>query len=189
MEKLIISFLLIAIFCSFSEQEYLENRSSLLYEDSTIVDKAYIGMTIQELKNKYQDAEFLEEHVYYYGVDGSGNGISVVDHGEKLFFVWTLEDDDKIHSITIISSRITIDDNVHVGMKLNDFHEKYPNGKMAIDMVDTSIEYMYVPGLDYRVEFLTTDSTRVAEYDYGMGEPEFIEVKHPESKINRISIK
>jgi hypothetical protein len=152
------------------------------------VDKVYIGMTIKEMKDTYQDSEFIEEPVYEYGIDGESFGIVVKRKNERLFFVWTLQGQDNIHGITILSDSLTIDKNVHVGMSLNDFMEKYPNATVNIDMVDNRYEFLFVPELNYRVEFLTTDSNRVAEYDYEQPEPEFKEIKRPNATIDRISI-
>ncbi len=40
----------------------------------------------------------------------------------------------------------------------------------------------------YSVEFLTTESSRVADYNYSESEPEFISVKRPTAKTDRISV-
>src|SRR5688572_7020008 len=71
-----------------------------------VVDKIHIGTTIDEMKNNYKYAEFKLESVYEYGVDGEGMGIVVIEKGERQFFVWTLEGQEKIHGITILSPSI-----------------------------------------------------------------------------------
>jgi hypothetical protein len=152
------------------------------------VDNAYIGMTIGDLKDTYKGSEFLEEPVYEYGIDGESKGLLVKKNNEKLFFVWTLQGENKIHGITILSDSIIIDDNVHVGMTLKSFVDKYPNATIQIDMIDNRYEFLNVPRLSYRPEFLTTDSTRVAEYDYEQPEPEFKTIVKPDSRIERISV-
>ena len=153
-----------------------------------IVDKIHIGMTIQDMKALYNSAELIEEPLFKYGIDSENNGIKVTVNGESLFFVWTLQDNDTINGIEIISQTIIIDNDVHVGMTLENFLEKYPNSTLSIDELSLESEYILVPSLDYRVEFLTTESTRVADYDYSKTEPEFISIKRPMAKIDRISI-
>jgi hypothetical protein len=106
----------------------------------------------------------------------------------RLFFVWTLQGEEKIHGMTILSDSIIIDENVHVGMTLKSFMDKYSEATVQIDMVDERYEYLNVPRLSYRPEFLTTDSTRVANYDYEQPEPEFKSVRKPEARIERISV-
>jgi hypothetical protein len=152
------------------------------------VDKIHIGMTIQEMKSLYPGAEFIEEPLFKYGVDSENNGIKVAVNGASLFFIWTLEDNDTINGIGILSQNIVIDHDVHVGMTLGDFLRKYPDSKLSFDELSLDYEYIQVPGLDYRVEFLTTETTRVADYNYSGTEPEFISVKRPAAKIDRISV-
>ena len=152
------------------------------------VDKAFIGMTISDLESVYKNAEFLKEPVYEYGIDGESTGLVVKQNNERLFFVWTMQGEDKIHGMTILSDSIIIDKNVHVGMTLESFMGKYPEATVHIDMIDERYEYINVPELSYQPEFLTTDSTRVAEYDYEQPEPEFKSVSNPNARIERISV-
>jgi hypothetical protein len=141
------------------------------------------------LKSEYKSAHFVEEPVYEYGIEGTSMGMTIVQNEERLFFVWTMEESNIIHGITIITPTIKIDGNVKVGMTLSEFLKKYPNNKLAIDMSDNDIEFSYVQDMKYRIEFLTTESTRIGEYDFKVGEPEFKRVVLPNSKIDRISIK
>lgn len=156
--------------------------------EQIMVDKIYVGMEMDEMKRLYPKAEFIEEPIYMYGVDGESNGIVVVVDSERLFFVWALEERTQINAIAILSPKIKIDGDVHVGMSLADFLKKYPNRPLEIDVIDNNYEFTFVEDLGYRVEFLTTDSTRVAEYNYNAPEPEFIRVVRPEAKVDMISI-
>ncbi len=47
----------------------------------------------------------------------------------------------------------------------------------------------YLPDQNYCIEFLTSDSIRVGEYDIDSGEPESIRIKNAKIKIDRISIR
>lgn len=152
------------------------------------VDVIHIGMTIQEMKALYAGAEFIEEPLYQYGIDSENNGIRVTENGESLFFVWTMEDNDTINGIEIISQNIIIDYDVHVGMTLEDFIKKYPDSRPSMDELSMDYEYIMVPGQDYSVQFLTTETTRVADYNYSATEPEFIAIKRPTAEIDRISV-
>jgi|26BtaG_2_1085354.scaffolds.fasta_scaffold03051_7 hypothetical protein len=170
-------------FDSISELQSKQYTQTKLY-----VDKIHIGMTIQEMKDVYTSANFIEEPVYKYGIDGESNGLVVEENGNRLFFVWTLENENEIRGITIISKDIKIDDNVSVGMTLAEFIKKYPEATLAIDLIDNKYEFSYVAKLKYRIEFLTTDSTRVAEYSFGEGEPEYIKIINLKKKVDRISL-
>ncbi len=110
-------------------------------------------MKISELKNAYKSAEFFEEPVYKYGIDGESKGLFVKQNNERLFFVWTMQGENKIHGIIILSESIIIDDNVHVGITLKAFIDKYPYALVHIDMIDEIYEYVTVPNLSYRPEF------------------------------------
>ena len=172
------------------EQDTIQNQAT---GKVISIDKVQIGMTISEMKKLYPTAKFEAEPVYNYGVDGEGMGVLVKEKGKKLFFVWTLEGEEKINEVIILTPEIAIDNGIRVGMSLKEFLTKYPEQmypeqKLAIDMIDNEIEFSFIKGKNYRVEFLTTDSTRVADYNYDAPEPEFIRVKNPSAKIDRISV-
>jgi hypothetical protein len=174
---------------TFSEKDTaLTQKTISSFEQKDMIGKAYIGMTIEELKQAYQTAKFKEEPLYMYGVDSENNGLLIVENEEPLLFVWTLEDNNKVHGISVLSPQIKIDSDVQVGMTMGKFKEKYPNATLAINMIDDSYEYSYVKGINYMIEFTTTDSTRVGTYDFSSAEPEFISIKRPEAKVDRISI-
>jgi hypothetical protein len=165
------------------------NRSNSKFRSSQSikVDKIYIGMTIQEMKGIYSNAEFIEEPLYLYGVDSEKPGITVIQKGEKLFFVWTLQNETKIHGITILSDKIQIDDGIHVGMPLDEFLNKHPDKDLHMDeLSQRDYEYISVPDLGYRVEFWTTDTTRVA--NYSKSDLKFISIRRPKAMIDRISL-
>ena len=162
------------------------DTSKILKDHPLKMDKIYIGMTIQEMKDIYSNAEFIEEPLYRYGVDSEDPGITVTQNGEKLFFVWTMQNENKIHGITILSDKIQIDNGIHVGMTLEDFLKRHPDQNLRMDeLSQEDYEYIHVPVLDYQVEFWTNDSTRVATYS----KPDliYISIRRPEAKIDRIS--
>lgn len=166
----------------------ISEKPSKQVDIQTQFDQITVGMTIEEIKLIYKDSEFMEEPVYEYGIDGESTGLTIKKDNQKLFFVWTMEGDNRIRGITILSGSIKIDDNVHIGMTLRAFTQKYPNIKVNIDMMDHRYEFLYVPEKNYRIEFMTADSTRVARYDYKKAEPEYIEILRPYATIDRISI-
>jgi hypothetical protein len=53
-------------------------------------------------------------------------------------------------------------------------------------MINEQYEYIYVPDLNYQVEFITTDTSRVSNYRHKEPDPVFLSVKHPNAKIDRI---
>lgn len=153
-----------------------------------MIDKAFIGMSLQQLKDVYKKAEFVSEPVYEYGIDGESDGIVVENEGQRLFFVWTMDGVDTINGITILSPEILIDSNVHVGMSLKKFMERYPNQPLEIDVLDDRYESILIDSLRYSANFFTTDSTRVGVYNHDSPVDEFIEVQRPEATIDRIAI-
>jgi hypothetical protein len=157
--------------------------------DTIFVDKTYVGMTLTKLKAIYKDLEFLEESMFFYGVDSDKNGLLLKKNNEPFIFVWTQESNDTIHGITILTDQITIDNNVHVGITISDFFNKYRNAKLQIDQISNETEFGFsMNNLNYRIEFITTDSTRVGEYDMTQAEPEFLKLKRPDAKVERIGV-
>ncbi len=55
-------------------------------------------------------------------------------------------------------------------------------------MIQEDYEYLISPEISYIPEFMSTDSTRIAKYDYNQPEPEFTEFKDLEAKIDRITL-
>lgn len=157
--------------------------------DTIFVDKTYVGMTLTKLKSVYKDLEFLEEPVFFYGVDSEENGLLLNKNNKPFIFVWTKENTDTINGITILTDQITIDGNVHVGITISDFFNKYKNAKLQIDQISNETEFSSVmSNLLYRIEFITADSNRVGEYDMTKAEPEFIKLKRPDAKVERIGV-
>lgn len=157
--------------------------------DTIFVDKTYVGMTLTKLKSVYKDLDFVEEPVFFYGVDSEENGLLLNKNNKPFIFVWTKENTDTINGITILSDQITIDDNVRVGITITDFFNKYKNAKLQIDQISNETEFSSVmSNLLYRIEFITADSNRVGEYDMTQAEPEFIKLKRPDAKVERIGV-
>ncbi|PVY35591.1 hypothetical protein C8E01_1353 [Pontibacter virosus] len=153
-----------------------------------MVDKAYLGMPIEEFKRVYKEGKFIEEPVHEYGVDGESMGLKVVENGEPVLFVWTFEGDDKVSGITVLSPKVTVDSTIYVGATASDFFKRNPSAEFEVHMIDERFELGYVKGKNYTVEFLTTDSTRVGNYEYGDSQPKFLRLKRPDAKIDRITI-
>jgi hypothetical protein len=145
-------------------------------------------MTIREMKSVYNEANFLEEPASNYGVDGGGNGILVVNKGDTLFFIWKFEKDTIIQGIDILSPKVMIDSNIHVGMSYEDIVKKYPNAKPGMSSDNGFFEIIQIPTLNYSILFLTSDSNRLAEYDRKNGMPEFIKILRLQSKSTMIAI-
>lgn len=150
--------------------------------------KLKTGMTENEAGREYPNCEFKGVKAWEYGVDGGGNGVEVICNDEILFFYWTHWETKKITGIVLISRKLSIDDDVHVGMNFRDFLKKYPNSKTTIDLL-TDKEICYEPKNKYWLEFDTTDEDRIAEYSYENGEPEFLRFINRDILIARISIR
>jgi hypothetical protein len=157
-------------------------------KDTTRVGKTYVGMSLAKLRQVYKDLEFVKEPLFMYGVDSDEKGWLLKKDHKPFLFVWTQEGSENIHSITILSDEITVDGNVYVGMSMGDYFKKYPKAKLGIDAISYDIEFAYVENAQYRVECLTTDSSRIGVYNMNEPEPEFIKLLKPEAKIERITV-
>ena len=83
-----------------------------------------LGMTMDELREKYNGCEFIEEPVFEYGIDGESLGLLIRKDNEDLFFAWAIPGENIINGITLLSPSFVIDGNVHVGMSVKSFFEK-----------------------------------------------------------------
>jgi len=155
--------------------------------DTVFVDKAYVGMSLNKLRAAYKGQSLIKEPAGNYGIDGGGNGWLLSIDKEPRFFVWATDDNDTIAGIVIVSEKIKIDGDVHVGMSLQDYLNRYNQTQMAIDQI-TYFELAYVKNLKYSLEFHTTDTNRVAEYEDTEFEPIFKKFKKLNAKVDRISV-
>ena len=147
-----------------------------------------MGMTLEEAKALYRNATFRYLPVYEYGMDATYNGLLIEDHTGPLMFLHPDEVSDTIVGISLISPELTIGRDIRTGMTVSEFIERYPNATIEIDAIDNSIEIGYVAKETFRVEFHTTDSTRVGLYEIVNGDPAFSSIQRPDARIDRIMI-
>jgi hypothetical protein len=148
----------------------------------------YLGMTLEEAKALNRNATFRYLPVYEYGMDASYNGLLIEDHTGPLMFLHPDEVSDTIVGISLISPELTIGRDIRTGMTVSEFIERYPNATIEIDAINNSIEIGYVAKETFRVEFLTTDSTRVGKYEIINGDPASRGIQRPDARIDRILI-
>jgi hypothetical protein len=148
----------------------------------------YLGMTLEQAKALYPNGTFEEVPVYEYGMDASYNGLLIEDHRGPLMFLHPDEVSDTIIGISLLSPKLTVGKDICTGMSVSEFIERYPNATIEIDAIDNSIEIGYVAKESFRVEFLTTDSTRVGLYELVNGDPAFRGIQRPDARIDRIMI-
>jgi hypothetical protein len=200
----LLTIFLVGLFSCSSKQtskQDLSNQDSVTSKDTVIVDpiieskihvpvdRAFIGMTISELRKEYKSSELRKEPVFMYGVDGEGDGILVVQDKEELFFAWTMYDNDSITGLVILSPSILIDKGIHVGMTYQDFLKHYPKETLAISEMDEDFEFSYIDSLNYTIEFHTSDSNRVGKYTQTESWYEYKGIQRPLSKIDRIHVR
>ena len=149
------------------------------------VDKLERGMTINDVKSLYNGYDFIEEPLHLYGIDSEDQGLVVIDNEEKLFIVWIMQGKEKIRGIEIVSPKITIDNDVQIGMTYKEFKRKYPHAKIELDMLDYNYEYLYIDEFKYMVKFMTSDSTRIGRYN---DKYELLEVINTDAEIKMISV-
>lgn len=143
------------------------------------------GLTMKELIVIYQGAAFIEEPMDLYGIDSENHGITVVEAGEKQFFVWKKYDSDTIYEAVILTPSIVLEDSIRVGAPLASYLHLHPNATLELDPISEEDEYAYAPGSFYSVEFVNRGDHKVAEYheDYSLKK-----LLNPQAKIDRIRV-
>ena len=151
------------------------------------IGKAIIGMSLDELRQVYSDCTFEERPVHEYGIDGESNGLLVIRGSKPFLFAWTNDGEDRIKGLVAIADNLSTPNGYKVGMTSGEILQKCPQCYVSPDMLDSRIEYVPLPGKEIRLEFLTTDSTRIGHYRYYDAEPKSRILK-PDFKVARISI-
>jgi hypothetical protein len=163
------------------------NTEPVEAEEFTLPNNVRIGISVDELKKLYPKAVFKKLPSDGYGNTVKEQGLLVVENKEPLFYVVHAKGKKNIAGLTLLTPGIRIEEGVHVGITYEQFMKKYPESELTIDVYENNMECIYVPEKRYRVEFATSDSNRVGNYDMTGPAPEFKNVARPKTKIARIS--
>lgn len=150
--------------------------------------KVQIGMSIDDVKNIYQDCNFKTVPAWQYGIDGGGEGVEVSRNNSPLFFVVFNQKSNNASLIVVVSKQIYFDGFVRTGIEFEKYLSKYPKSKPSIDLI-TDYEFCYNQDKNYIIEFMTSENNRIADYSTEFGEPEFVKIINANYKIDRIILK
>jgi hypothetical protein len=129
------------------------------------VGMAEIGMTIQTLREKYPDYTFVPKPVYEYGVDGEANGLLALKEDEPQFFVWTLDGENTVHGIVILSGNFVTENGLKVGITIEEVLEKYPEMEIQRDGIDPNMEFINIEDKKITLHFINPEGQYIGEYD------------------------
>ena len=144
-------------------------------------------MPIGQLKTEYPDCGFAEMPVHDYGIDGDSKGLLLTKDSLPFLFAWTNDGEENIKGLVAMTRSLATSNGYRVGMTSGEIARKCPGCYVAPDMLDDRIEYVPVPGTEIRLEFITTDSTRIGRYRFNHPEPKS-RILQPNQKVQRISI-
>ena len=85
------------------KEEIFEVKEFLITPKS--IGFARLGQTMADFRQTFKNYDLTTKPVWGYCVDGGGNGILVSNDKEALLFVWTMQGNDSIHSITGLSKK------------------------------------------------------------------------------------
>ena len=144
---------------SYEMGEFLITRKSIGY--------AYLGQTISDFKQKYKNQELTTVPVWNFCVDGGGDGILLTSGKELLLFVWTMQGNDSIHSITGISKRFRTPEGLGPSITAGQLLKHFPDLMLRNDGLCEGLESFRDRQSRITFEFISNDSTRVGVYaDY-----------------------
>lgn len=124
---------------------------------ATTIDKAYVGMDINELKKAYRNYQFIDTPAYYFGIDGEEKDLVIAKDDVPQLFVWT-SFDQKVNGLYSLTSNFYTDNNLKVGMTIKEVKNSYPNCEIAVDVMDVNLEYIYIQDKGVRLCFMTNEN-------------------------------
>ena len=145
-------------------------------------------MPFHEVQSIYPDYVFAETEAIKYGLCGGGTGYEVSRNDTTLFFFWEHSNYATVGGIILLSPEFTVDNKIHVGMKLNELITEFPSTESILDYDGN--EHIYLSELNCYIRFDTDEDNRIAEYSFmENGESEFVRYINTASKVTRIMIK
>ena len=141
-----------------------ETVAPQLIKEST-VGLAKIGMTTEELRQQYPQYTFQDKPVYEFGVDGEGKGLIAMQNDQPQFFVWTLDGENTVHGIVVLSEGFVTEDGLKVGTTIEQILEKYPEAEIQRDGIDPNMEYINIEDKKITLHFINPPDQTIGEYE------------------------
>ncbi len=161
-------------FCSKANKKNEEQKKEVVTEKTFEVKEflitpksigfARLGETMADFKQAYKNCDLTTVPVWNYCVDGGGNGILVSRGKEKLLFVWTMQGNDSIHSITGLNKHFQTKEGLGPTTSVGQLIKHYPSLTLVNDMLCEGLEFFREPKTRIYFEFVSNDSTRIGRY-------------------------
>ncbi len=129
------------------------------------VGMAEIGMTLENLREKYPEYVFTPRSVFEYGIDGESKGLLALKADVPQFFVWTLDGESTVHGIVILSNEFVTENGLKVGITVEEVLEKYPKMEVQRDGLDPDMEFINIEDKKITLHFINPPGEFVGEYE------------------------
>ncbi|MDF9799244.1 hypothetical protein OKW21_004507 [Catalinimonas alkaloidigena] len=182
---LIVVFLLACDASSNQAKEKGEIQKSLPINVEKILNEMDKNTFLTSFSEEYNISHpFLHE----YGVDSESKGILVSTEFDPMVFAWSKWDSDSLYEIQVLSEKVELKSNIHVGMSVEEFINHYPDSKLYLNALDENSEYFIIKdNFEYIVEFLTNPQSRIGKYSNDQYETEIL--INTGKKADKISIR
>lgn len=133
---------------------------------SNSVDKAYIGMEIEELLETYKDFEIAEAPLYEFGIHSDNNGVLISKNQVPILFVWKKYGQTTIHGIYCLTEEFETEDGIKVGSTIEDVLKIYEGGiNIERNCLDGRDEIIEIPNHKIFLIFLINDKQKAGYYE------------------------
>jgi hypothetical protein len=174
-----------------ADKDKPKSDSAIVYETGEFlitpktIGNARLGQTIKDFKETFKDYQITTVPVWNYCVDGGGDGLLVSRDKEPLIFVWTMQGNDSIHSISVMSDKFHTKSGIRPYMTAGQLLKYYPTLTVQRSMLCEGTE-VFGDKLGLVFEFASSDSTTVGFYkDYADMESKPVDTT---KKVTRIFI-
>lgn len=173
------------IFLSFTFIILLGNCSFGQIPPINLLEVVKVGSKISKIQSSLNGYQFKEESLFNYGVDSESTGISILLDKQKLIFIWSKQNSDKIHEIIVLSPDVAIDGNISVGPTIEELLRFYPDSEIQLDALNQESEFAIPKDSFFYAEFNEPAKQKVAEFneDYSIRK-----IRNLQAEIDRIRI-
>ncbi len=163
------------------------DRTSDVKAEKTPIE-SILGMPFHEVQATLPNYVFAETEASSYGLCGGGTGYEVSRNDTTLFFFWEHWNYSTVSGIILLSPEFTVDNKIHVDMKLSELLREFPSTESILDFDGT--ERIYLTELNCYINFGSDEDNRIAEYSVmENGESEFVRYIDNNAEISSIMIK
>ncbi len=127
------------------------------------IGNARLGQTLKDFKEAFKDYDITTVPVWNYCVDGGGDGLLVSKNKEEIIFAWTLNGNDSICSLIVLSDKFHTKDGVKPHMTVGQLLKHYPDMSVNLNLICDG-EFFWDEKSKLTFDFLSSDSTTVGRY-------------------------